>query len=235
MKKFAGWSMGLAMLLLLPNMGSALDWQVDDALQISLTQSIPSGISGLGGLFKITNTTKNEFFYTFCLELDEWTSHAKYVEDVSDDIAMAGGRNTDFGDKLSGGTKYLVTQYWGGNPAYQNALALQLAIWYLEDEYYDKATNPSDWLSWYKANVGSQYWDEADAAYDYILTALKFSNYDNPAIGVLDTDDKTNGQGTLGQSYAYYIPEPATIFMLGLGVLGFAIGARRIRRRQGAE
>lgn len=236
----------LGLVFAFPGGVAALSWQVDDALSISVKDGtrVYSGFGGsTGGLFLITNNTKNkEVFETFCVELDETTAYAQLVEDVSDDKAMNGGRNTDSGDQLSGSTKWLVAQYYSGAAAYNDPRAVQLAIWYLEEEYFDNAGNPPDptsWLDWYTNQVKQKPDNDplkgpslnaAPVAVGYINDALNHSNFQAPYILVLDTDDKKEGVGNVGQSYVY-VPEPLTISLLGLGLLAVGIGAGRLRKK----
>ncbi|MEJ5293589.1 MAG: PEP-CTERM sorting domain-containing protein [Candidatus Methanosuratincola sp.] len=222
----------VVLMLTVPGMVHALSWQVNDSLSISVVSEteVYSGLGGYGGLFRIYNQRTQETLFTFCVELDEFTTYAKYVEDISDDIAMAGGRNTDHGDQLGGPTKWLFSRYLAGDPNYSDPRALQLAIWYLEEEYVNISgvTTLEQWKAWYAHETGEI--ELAERAVSYIEAAIQYPNFSAPYIRVLDTDDAWNGRGNWGQSYIF-VPEPATVGMLGLGLIGFAVAARRLRRR----
>lgn len=218
-----------AVLLVLPTLGQALPWQVNDDLKIQLVSgySVDSKITGWGGLFKLENTTRGETVYGFCVELDEWLLSPSKVYDADDDVAVLGGRNTNDGDELSGATQWLYWKYLT-DPAYYPTTdavkALQLAIWYLEDEYYDKPNKGAtleQWREWYGGPL-------AATAYNYILEAQNHNNFTSDQILALDVYDGGTNQK---QSYIYHVPEPLTLTMLGLGLVGFAIATRLKMRK----
>lgn len=219
-----------AMFLVLPAISHATPWLQGEDLTISLLSeySVWSGISGYGGLFEITNTSRGETVYGFCVELDEWMLSPSKVYDADDDVVWKGGRNTDSGDELSGATQWLYWKYLT-DPAYQTTdavKAIQLAIWYLEEEYYDKGA-PDSWKDWY-ISVGGDG-GLAGQAVAYIAQALSHNTFQSDQILALDVyDGNETGQR---QSYIYKVPEPLTITMLGLGLVGFAIATRLKMRK----
>jgi len=201
---------------MIPGLATALPWNVGDDVSIVLTIGVPSGFGSSGGLFTVTNLDTGAQIQTFCVELDEFIGSK--VADVSDDIAIGGGRNTDSGDPLSDETKWL---YWRFTEGYSfNVKALQLAIWLLEGEYYDVG----DWKTWYVSQGGDG--SLAEAAVSYV--ALAQGQHTTADIKVLDI---AYASGNPGQSYLIRIPEPMTISLLGLGLLGVGIAARRMRKR----
>lgn len=209
------------MLFLVPGLVQANSWSVNDPIEISwgtLYYSYVSG-SGSGGVATIKNNANGQSINTFCIELDETTNYSKLVQDVSNDEAIAGGRNTNGGDYISGATKWLYTQYLTGN--YTNAGALTYAFWFLEDEYYDKATTPEEWKTWFISQGGNS--TLAAFAASYMTDALAHNSYTNANILVLDTYD-----GTMkGQSFLYHVPEPVSMLLLGLGLFGIGLVSRK--------
>jgi hypothetical protein len=223
MKKYL--SLLIFITFFIPGIIHATPFAVGDELKITLETSVNSGFGTLGGLFKIKNLDKNIEIYSFCLELDEYVSYAKYVFDADDDIVWKGGKNTNDGDQISGSTKWLYSQYLSGT--FSDVQALQLAIWYLEDEYNDVATDLDGWKSWYISKTNNSAL--ADKAGDYITQALLKSDYTNSGILALDTYDGGSNQG---QSYIFNVPEPSTLLLLGAGLLGLGIfGRKRFRKR----
>ncbi|MGQ9847597.1 MAG: PEP-CTERM sorting domain-containing protein [Bacteroidales bacterium] len=77
-----------------------------------------------------------------------------------------------------------------------------------------------DFQLWYGGSLGEQ-------ARLYILAAKEHDNFTSNQILALDVYDGSNQK----QSYIYHIPEPATLIMLGVGLLGFGIFARRFSRK----
>jgi hypothetical protein len=221
------------MLFLVPGLVYALPWSQGDTLTISWGTLYPSYVtSGSGGLATITDTTINQTITTFCIELDEYTSNSQYVYNANTSSAKWGGRNVNIGgeptpDPLRGSTKWLFAEYKAGVAGYQNIGALTYAIWYMEREYYDKASTAAAFKAWFKLQGGDS--GLADIIEGYINDAEAHSTYQNNGILVLNTynGNETTGQG---QSFIFPVPEPGILILLGIAMSAIGMASWRIRK-----
>lgn len=194
--------------------------------------SYVAGLTGVGGFD----------FETFCMEPTEHFSSGGLYDYTLGGAVLGGsqekaGRNATPGDQLSLGTTWLYSQYAQGllNPAlYGNNVTdrkaanrqLQLAFWYLEDEY---------------GSLGV-YAEESPGAYANEFLGLVIAQFGTLSAGQDDAADGAYGvwainitqNGYNKQSQLYYsrVPETGTtVGMLGLALILIAGLRRRFASR----
>lgn len=176
-----------------------------------------------GGEFIINDLSGNTIHNTFCLETNEYISFGTQyrVADISTE-ARAGGFGGTKPDPLSLETAYLFYNFYVGTLseyAYSNApttefsnraasaTALQKAIWHFEGEQY-AAENYYTTLASAAVNSGS--WSD--------LGPVRVIN--------LQTLSGQNAQDQLT-----VVPEPASMLLMGSGLLAFAAFRRKLRKK----
>lgn len=171
-------------------------------------------------------------FESFCLEVTEFVAlPGEYNVDFNTN-AIQGSTGTSTGDHISKGTAWLYSQFATGSLAGYNytvgssraasAAALQATIWWLENEPISSTdstlrSNPNNVFS---DAVIAQFGTAGDAMED--VTDLS-------SVKVLNLTKTTTGG--LAQDQLVLVPEPLTLLLLGLGLVGVGFSARRFAKK----
>jgi hypothetical protein len=204
-------------LLLMVPMASAYSISAGD--YIYLTIGTGNAVNG-GGAFnvdKVGDGQQGVLFDTFCLERNEdfYNGQELYVKSITAG-AMAGGYSgaVNGSDQISSQTEYLYYQWAiGGGITHNdtNAVNLQLAIWSLEGEI--TLEHPLTLTI------------EAQTFIDYANNnAVNGSHYGVQVLNLYDL------AGNNSQDQLVYVPEPATMLLFGLGLLGLAGVSRKMKK-----
>jgi hypothetical protein len=156
--------------------------------------------------------TVNDFL-TFCLEADEYFTPGEnlQIRTISRE-ARNGGVNTDSGDPISGTTAFLYTMFRQGNALFSNGVVMQEAIWYLEGERGNAGAAAAGMIALARTQMLAAGWGLDYIGHVRVANIHRGANY------------ATHAQDMLVISS---VPEPATLLLMGIGLL---VGSRRLRR-----
>lgn len=159
--------------------------------------------------YVMTNLNTNDdwsSYYTFCLESQVrfYSSWTYTVQSVADYATGGGGGAVNGKDYVSTQTKWLFASYmdnvFGQSSGLKNKL--QRAIWHLESE---AGGSWSDW-NYFNTNYGSGGYD--------------ITGWDIKAVNIVDYWGRDAQTQLVGQYNP--VPEPATMILFGIGLLGIA-------------
>ena len=216
MKKMLVGLMLVAMgLLLMSPVASAFTVSINE--QVTITQG--TGGANNGGAFWI-----NGEFETFCLERNEYFNPGGtyYVGSITDGAINGGigGQTSPGFDPISSQTAYLYFQ-WATEAIVHtadNANDLQLAIWSLEGEITD-----NNYIPLTSGALGFKELAE-NASGLYGVQVMNIYGGSAAAAGANFNDPK--------QDMLVYnaVPEPASVLLFGLGLLGISAIRRRFKK-----
>lgn len=179
----------------------------------SPTATIPGGA---GGAYIATSTDYS--FITFCLEINESLTYGDpfYVDGIST-AAMNGGKGgaVDGKDEISSFTAWLYDQAVTGQIGYSYLDDVQYAIWFEEDEITTLSDSAQNFYNDQFVIFGTSGWEG--------------SLGNTRVINLVDANGNARQDLLVSVNP---VPEPATIMLMGSGLLGIAaISRRKIRKR----
>ena len=173
-----------------------------------------AGHSPSGGTFLFTDVTQGFNFYTYCLETDEYIAPGNTYYAIVNFGAVAGGKEvpvdgTPGFDELDSKTAFIYSEWRNGNLSDYSQTEIQDAIWFIEDEIGQISAKEQELVD-LAAN--------AQGFYNVYVLNLYKTNTPGTALQL-----NGNAQDVLFTP----VPEPSTILLLGLGLAGIGVVARK--------
>jgi hypothetical protein len=191
---------------------------VNDGDQLLFVGQMP-GHSPQGGVLMFTDLTQGFNFYSYCLELSEHIAPGQMYYAINNFGAIEGGAeipgdSTPNFDELDPMTAFIFNEWAMGNLAGYTQTDIQDAIWFIEDEISGPLSSGAQALvdmasgaeGFYSVNVLNLYTTRTQSA-----TGADEYTYSGYAQDVLFTP----------------VPEPSTILLLGVGLAGIGMIARK--------